>query len=106
MLGSMDEREARCALLAKVLAADGIMTDHERAFLEEAMTQQGLDDAQRRRVRDLDGWNEAAAVMATLELAQKRAFMDSLLDAVLADGKISEHERATIQELAAALGLA
>jgi uncharacterized tellurite resistance protein B-like protein len=101
----MDAREARCMLLAKVLAADGIMTDHERAFLEDAMESYELDNAARGRVRNLDGWDEAEQIVSALDMAARRELMDSLVSAALADGKLSAHETAAIDKLAKALGL-
>lgn len=92
-------------LIGKVLAADGIMTDQERDFLESAMESLGLDDDARRRVRDFDGWDEAEPIVAALSLDEKRAFMDGLVAAVLADGKVSPHEMQTIEKLSQALGL-
>ena len=43
----MDDRVARCLLLAHVLSADGIMAAAEKAFLERAMTGLALDEAER-----------------------------------------------------------
>ncbi|MCZ7686862.1 MAG: TerB family tellurite resistance protein [Sandaracinaceae bacterium] len=102
----MDERVARCMLIAKVLAADGIMTDDERDFLETAMEALGLDPVERTQVRNFEGWDEAEQVMAALSLEEKRALMDGLVHAVLADGKVSPHEMQTIERLSQALGLA
>lgn len=101
----MDERVARCLLIAKVLAADGIMTDGERDFLETAMDALGLDPVERAQVRNFEGWDEAEPVIAGLGLAEKQALMDGLVHAVLADGKVSPHEMQTIERLSAALGL-
>lgn len=101
----MDDRVARCMLIGKVLAADGIMTDEERSFLESAMESLGLDEDSRRRVRDFDGWDEAEPIVAALSLEEKRVFMDGLVSAVLADGKVSPHEMQTIEKLSDALGL-
>ena len=101
----MDASLARCLLVAKVLAADGIMTDEERAFLESSMDALSLDEAQRQRVRDLEGWDEAEPIVGALSEPEKRAFMDGLVQAVLAAGKVSPHEMQTIEKLSAALGL-
>ena len=101
----MDAPLARCMLIANVLAADGIMTDDERNFLETAMEKMGLDDAQRGRVRDLEGWDEAEPFIAAMDIEAKREMMDGLVHAVLADGKVSPHEMATIERLSAAFGL-
>lgn len=102
----MEERLARCLLIAKVLAADGIMTDDERAFLESAMDALELTDAEREQCRNFEGWDEAEPVVAALSMDAKRELMDGLVAAVLADGKVSPHEMTTIEKLSAALGLA
>lgn len=101
----MDERVARCMLIAKVLAADGIMTESEREFLETAMEALGLDPVERAQVRNLDGWDEAEPIVAALSMEEKRALMDGLVSAVLADGRVSPHEMETIERLSHALGL-
>lgn len=92
-------------LIAKVLAADGIMTDDEREFLETAMSAFGLDPLERHQVRALEGWDEAESIIAALSTTEKRALMDGLVQAVLVDGKVSPHEMDTIQRLGRALGL-
>jgi tellurite resistance protein len=102
----MDQRVARCLLIAKVLAADGMITDSERAHLEETMEALGLDPDARARVRNFEGWDEAEAVIAALSIEEKRAVMDGLLSAALVDGKISPHERAVIEQLSSSLGIA
>lgn len=61
----MDERAAQWLVVANVLAADGMMSDHERAFLRNVMDQLGLDEAARKTVTDLDGFDEAEQVVAT-----------------------------------------
>jgi len=101
----MNDRTARCVLIARVLAADGIMTDEERAFLETSMEMLELTEDERSRVRDLDGWDEAEPIVAMLGEDEKRRFMDGLVQAVLADGKVSPHEMTAIQKLSAALRL-
>lgn len=101
----MDERVARCMIIAQVLTADGVMTDDERDFLETAMDALGLDPLQRSQVRNLEGWDEAEPVIAALGMEEKRALMGGLVHAVLADGKVSPHEMQTIERLSRALGL-
>jgi len=101
----MHERLARSLLISKVLAADGIMTDDERDFLESSMDALELTDEEKQRVREFDGWEEAEPIVAALSEDEKRAFMDGLVHAVLADGKVSPHEMTTIEKLSAALGL-
>ncbi len=101
----MNERTARCMLFAKVLSADGVLTDNERDFLETAMRAFGLDEIERHQVRTMEGWEHAEPIVAGLSMDEKRALMDGLVQAVLADGKVSPHEMETIEKLSAALGL-
>jgi uncharacterized tellurite resistance protein B-like protein len=101
----MNERLARCMLLAKVLNADGQIIDEESEFLEVAMEAFGLDPFERDQVRSLEGWDEAEPIVATLAQEEKRAMMDSLVAAVLVDGKVSSSEMETIEKLSTALGL-
>ena len=101
----MDGRVARCMLIAKMLAADGIMTGDERDMLERAMDAFGLDPLERQQVRDFEGWEQAEPIVSALSVTEKRALMDGLVHAALVDGKVSPHEMDLIHRLAAALGL-
>jgi uncharacterized tellurite resistance protein B-like protein len=101
----MNEKVAKCLLIAKVLVADGIMTDDERGFLDAMMTAEGLDADERRRVTELDGWDDAARLVGELPIEHRRALLAQLVDAASADGRLSTHELATIRQLAAELGV-
>lgn len=101
----MHERLAQCLLVANVLAADGMMTDHERTFLRGVMDHFELDDDARRRVTELDGLEEAQRVVATMAEADRRETLDFMLSAALVDGKLSPHERTMVDEITRALGL-
>ena len=101
----MDETVARCMLLAKVLAADGETTGTEHAFLERAMNKLSLDEADRERVRALEEWDLALSAIASLDEATKRSIMESVVHAVIADGKVSPEEMATIERINTGLGL-
>ncbi|HEY0478124.1 MAG TPA: TerB family tellurite resistance protein [Kofleriaceae bacterium] len=101
----MNEKVAKCLLVAKVLVADGIMTDDERHFLDAVMAAEGLDAAERHRVTELDGWDEAERLVRGLPIEQRRALIEQLVDAASADGRLSAHELATIRALSAELGV-
>ena len=88
----MDDRVARCLLLAHVLSADGIMAAAEKAFLERAMTGLALDEAERERVFAMEDLEEAEAVVSMLDEASRRARVDERVAAALVDGKLSPHE--------------
>ncbi|WXB15925.1 TerB family tellurite resistance protein [Pendulispora albinea] len=91
--------------MSKVLVADGMMTAEERALLETTMTQAALSPEERRRVFDLEGWDEAEAVIAQLPEEDKRELVDELIDAASVDGRLSPTELVTIKEITRALGL-
>jgi uncharacterized tellurite resistance protein B-like protein len=99
----MTPNVAKCLLVSKVLVADGIMTDQEREFLSDVMTKLGLTDAERRRVIDLEGWDEAEPIVDKLSEDERREIVAMLVDAAGADGKLSAHELATVKRVAAAL---
>ena len=101
----MDPKVAKCLLVAKVLVADGIMTENEREFLDKMMRGLGLDEKQRRGVVDLEGWDEAEPVVAKLSTEEKRELLSTLVDASSADGRLSPLEMATVKRITAALGV-
>lgn len=101
----MDLRVAKCLLIVKVLVADGIMTDREKAFLDLAMTRLGLSDAECASVFRLDGWDEAEGVVANLSDDEKRAFLDELAHAALVDRQLSAYELDAVEAIGKALGV-
>lgn len=101
----MNLKVAKCLLVSKVLVADGIMTENERVFLDKMMKGFGLDEAERRGVLDLEGWDEAEPVVAKLSDNEKREFVSMLVDASSADGRLSPLELATVKRITAALGV-
>lgn len=101
----MDVRIAKCLLVSKVLAADGMMTEDERAFLDGCMQKMGLSPAERRSVLDLEGWDDAEAAVSSLSQEDKQALVSELVDAASADGRLSPLELATVNRIASALGV-
>jgi uncharacterized tellurite resistance protein B-like protein len=101
----MHPNVARCHLLAEVLAADGMMTEVERGLLETEMTALALSEAERDSVRHFEGRDGAVEAVAALPAAERQAVIDHLVEAALADGKLTPAETATVKRLAAALRL-
>ena len=101
----MDVRVAKCMLLTKVLAADGIMTENERMVLDKAMAREKLADAERKLVLDLEGWNDAEAIVAKLGEDERRALLGELVEAASADGRLSPLENAMLKQITASIGL-
>lgn len=101
----MRVEEASCLLVAKVLVADGMMTETERALLEALVLQLGLDESERARVIDLEGMDAAEARLRSEPEERRRAVVDRVLEAALADGRLSPHEITAVRGLTEALGL-
>ncbi|HWL86290.1 MAG TPA: TerB family tellurite resistance protein [Polyangiaceae bacterium] len=101
----MDPRIAKCLLVSKVLVADGIMTENERVLLERAMDRMQLTAEEKRRVFDLEGWDDAEQGLVALSEDERREIIGQLVDAASVDGRLSPLELATIQRITKALGL-
>ncbi len=100
---AMTPNMAKCLLVSKVLVADGIMTDGERAFLHALMTRLALSPDERQQVTDLEGWDEAEPIVRSLSVDEKREIVEMLVDAASADGNLSGLELQTVKRVAAAL---
>ena len=96
---------AKCLVVSKVLIADGMVTDDERAFLQALMDRLGLSPAERDRVIKLEGLDMAEAVVLKLPLEERQAVVELLFDAASADGKLSPLEAKTVARISAALGV-
>jgi uncharacterized tellurite resistance protein B-like protein len=101
----MELRVAKCLLVSQVLVADGIMTENERAFLDALMTKLGLTADERRKVIDLEGWDEAEPIANALSLDEKRDIIAMMVDAASSDGKLSPLENQTVKRISKALGV-
>ena len=101
----MNTNVAKCLLVSKVLVADGMMSDDERAFLTDLMAKLGLTDEERRRVIDLEDWDKAEPIVTGLPEDERREIIDMLVDAASADGRLSPHEMATVKKVTTALKL-
>lgn len=101
----MDAHVAKCVLLTKVLAADGIITENERAVLDRTMKREGLGEAERDIILNPDLWGEAEATVAKLPEEERRAILSELMEGASVDGRLSPLEAATIKQITAAIGL-
>lgn len=101
----MNLRVAQSLLVAKVLVADGMITPEERTFLDATLARLGLTPEERKQVVELEGMDEAERVVAATPEDDRREFVELLLTAASADGKLSVHEALTVQQIGRALGL-
>jgi uncharacterized tellurite resistance protein B-like protein len=96
---------AKCLVVSKVLIADGMMADEEKEFLADMMKSYDLTDAEQRQVFDLEGVDEADALVKGLPLEERREIVSQLVDAASADGKMSPHEMDAVKRVTKVLGL-
>ena len=101
----MDVRVAKCVLLTRVLAADGMITENERTLLEEAMSRAGLSTSERATVTELEGWTEAASAVRRLGEDERRALMGELVEAASVDGRLSPLEAKALKQITSDLDL-
>ncbi len=94
----MHKNLAICHVIASVVAADGIMEETERQFLEEAMEDLELTPEEAAEVRDFKNVG-AEDVVKGMPLEDKERLRDGLVAATLADGKISPHETAVVKRI-------
>lgn len=101
----MNPNVAKSLLVAKVLVADGMMQDEERAFLETVMNSLDLTADERKAVIELDGLDEAHRFVLGLSKDDRQQILEMLVDAASVDGKLSPHEMGVVQRLRRALEL-
>src|SRR5947209_13705913 len=101
----MELRVAKCLLVSQVLVSDGMMTENERAFLDALMTRLKLSDAERKRVVDLEGLDDAEAAVQALSMEDKREIIGMMVDAASSDGRLSPLENQTVKRVSKALGV-
>jgi uncharacterized tellurite resistance protein B-like protein len=102
---AMDVRTAKCLLVSKVLVADGMVTENERAFLDKVMSGMGLTAIERHAVLELQGWDEAEPIVAKLDDQEKRDLVQTMIEAAASDGKLSALEAKAMRNITKALGL-
>ncbi len=101
----MEPRVAKSLLVSKVLAADGLVSENEKAFLERAMKRLGVQPEERRAILAFEGWDDAERALAHLSIEDKRELISQLVDASSADGRLSPLEAAMVKRIAESLGV-
>jgi len=101
----MNPNVAKSLLVAKVLVADGMMQDEERAFLDTVMNSLGLTADERKKVIELEGLDDAHKHVLALPLEERQQILEMLVDAASVDGKLSQYEMGVVKRLSTALGL-
>jgi len=103
---AVDESVARCSLIAGLIAADDVVTQEEAEFLARAMDRMGLTTDQRSAVLGDVDTMDASFMAATLPPEEKRALLDDLVQAAMADGHLHPSEEQYIRRMAMAMRIA
>ena len=74
---------AKCLVISKVLIADGMMMEEERAFLAGMMDQLGLTAEERDDVTQLKGIDQAERIVSALTEDERREVVELLVDAAV-----------------------
>lgn len=96
---------AKCLVLSKVLMADGMVTDDERAYLTAMMEKLGLTEAECAQVTKLEGLNDAEGVVRALPVEERKEMVEMLVDGASADGHLSPLELKVVNRISKALGI-
>jgi uncharacterized tellurite resistance protein B-like protein len=104
-LVDIEQREKVVSLIEAVIAADGVVTDAERQFLQRVVARFGFTDRDRadRIVASAPGL--AVTTLRTLPSDVQAGVMGLLVEAAIADGAVSPEERAILLAAAASLGI-
>jgi uncharacterized tellurite resistance protein B-like protein len=101
----MNPNVAKSLLVARVLVADGMMQDEERAFLDTVMNSLNLTAEERKSVTELDGLDDAHKFVMGLPKEERQQIVEMLVDAASVDGKLSQYEMGVVKRLTKALDL-
>lgn len=96
---------AHCHLLARLMAADGVMTRAERAILNEAMERLSLSAGEREQVIHFEGQDNLQGAIAEMSQAARQRVRDEVVAAALTDGQVGPLELKAVEEITLALGL-
>ncbi len=101
----INDKVARCRLLASIIVADDFVEDVELDFLERTMTRLGLDEEEKTRVMVIVDADETLDALDSLTEEEREEFLDSLAEVAWVDGDLDDYEVAQIHKVASAMGL-
>jgi uncharacterized tellurite resistance protein B-like protein len=101
----IEERSKVCDLIEAVVAADGVVSEAERAFLRKVVERFGLSTADRADRIMTSDLGRTTTTLRTLPPDAQARVMALLVEAAVADGRIEPEERALLLASAASLGI-
>ena len=101
----IEERAKVCDLIEAVIAADGVIADEERDFLQRVVDRFGLSEADRADRVVMSDLGRATSTLRTLGSDVQTRVMALLVEAAVVDGRVVPEERALLLAAAATLGI-
>jgi uncharacterized tellurite resistance protein B-like protein len=100
----INDKVARCRLLATLVVADDFVEDVELELLERSMLKLGLDEEEKARVMVLLDEDEALAALDSLSDDERKEFLDDLAEVVWVDDDLDTYEIEQLNKVATAMG--
>ncbi len=101
----INDKIARCRLIASLIVADDNVEDAELELLERAMEGLDLSEEDKAKVMVLLDEEQAEAALETLTDDERLAFLDDLAAVAWVDGDLDDYERDMIIRVAGAMDL-
>lgn len=101
----INDKVARCRILATLVVADDDVQESELEFLERAMERLDLNEAEKAQVMVLLDEDEALAALDSLLPEERLTFLDELADVCWADGDLDDYEVEQLRVICGALAL-
>lgn len=102
----MNDKIARCRLIATLIVADDEVDDREIALLERTMVSLEMSDEEKARAMVVMGEEVAAQALQTLSRDERVDFLKNLAEVAWVDGHLDDYEVEVILRAAKAMGLA
>ncbi len=99
-----EERDKVCQLIEAVIAADGVVDEAEREFLNKIVERFGLPERVAQPHTEAD-FGRTTGTLRNLPADVQTRVMALLVEAAVVDGKVDPQERALLLASAATLGI-
>lgn len=100
----LDEQDKVCQLIEAVIAADGVVNEAEREFLQRVVARFGLPE-RKPVAHDAADFGRTTTMLRNLSSDVRTRVMALLVEAAVVDGRVEPEERALLLASAASLGI-
>lgn len=101
----INDKVARCRILATLVVADDFVDEVELEFLERAMSKLHLSEAEKAQVMVLLDQDDALEALDSLTTSEREEFLDDLADVCWIDGDLDDYEIEQLRVVCEALGI-